>query len=608
MAKRFREHLLEDKKIGKDLLMKNVFLSVLLMTVVLGQTIAQGVSFEAKVSKRSLGLNERLRIDFVMNENGDDFTPPRFNGFRVVGGPNQSISNSWVNGKRSFSKTYTYFLTPTQKGAITIAQATIDIDGEIYKTTPVKITVTEAVKVPRDPNSPEYLIDDNLHLVAEISNTRPYLNEAITVVYKLYFRSPLRISDGRVVENPQFADFWSHNIDIPQLKVENSLYKGDSYNVVVWKKSVLYPQKKGKLTLEPLSLSLVIDLPSNRRDFFGNRILQQTSRTVTAGKRIINVKSLPEKGKPANFFGAVGQFNFDALINKNNLKATESFEIKLKVMGNGNLKLFNLPKLVLPNTLEVFEPEHIENVKTTLSGMQGNIEDKYTVVPRFQGKYPIAPISFSYFDPKKEEYFTLTSSEQIVDVYGGPLANNSNDDKITSAPKQLLANTDESFRFIKLKTNLEPIVKREFWNSKLFYSLLTSPIFLFFAFIFMIQRNKRLVQDKEGSRLRLANRLSKKFLGEAKKNLKNKTLFYDALERALYNYLKARLKINVDDFSKDKIAYILGSKKMVVEEIKPFIVLLENCELARYSPATDAKMQQDFDKALSVISNIDKKL
>ena len=185
--------------------MKNVFLSVLLMTVVLGQTIAQGVSFEAKVSKRSLGLNERLRIDFVMNENGDDFTPPRFNGFRVVGGPNQSISNSWVNGKRSFSKTYTY-LTPTQKGAITIAQATIDIDGEIYKTTPVKITVTEAVKVPRDPNSPEYLIDDNLHLVAEISNTRPYLNEAITVVYKLYFRS-LAISDGRVVENPQFADF-----------------------------------------------------------------------------------------------------------------------------------------------------------------------------------------------------------------------------------------------------------------------------------------------------------------------------------------------------------------------------------------------------------------
>jgi hypothetical protein len=588
--------------------MKNVFVSVLVMMMALGQAMAQGVSFEAKVSKRTLGLNERLRVDFIMNENGDDFTPPSFSGFRVVGGPNQSISNSWVNGKRSFSKTYTYFLTPTQKGALTIAQATIDIDGETYKTTPVKITVTEAVEVPRDPNSPEYLIDDNLHLVAEISNTRPYLNEAITVVYKLYFRSPLRISDGRAVENPQFADFWSHNIDIPQLKVENSTYKGETYSVVVWKKSVLYPQKTGKLTLEPLSLSLVIDLPSNRRDFFGNRILQQSSRTITAGRRTIDVKSLPEKGKPANFMGAVGQFNFDALINKNTLKATESFEIKLKVTGNGNLKLFNLPKLVLPNTLEVFEPEHAENVKTTLSGMQGNIEDNYTVVPRFQGKYPVASVSFSYFDPKKEEYFTLRSSEHIVDVYGGPVANNLNDNTTSVAAKQLLANTDESFRFIKLKPNLEPIVKKEFWNSKLFYALLTSPMFLLIAFVLLMQRNQRIAGDVEGSRLRVANRLSKKYLGEAKKNLKNKTLFYDALERALYNYLKARLKIKADDFSKDKIAEILSDKKLAGAEIQSFIALLENCEVARYSPATDAKMQQDFDQALSVISNIDKKL
>ena len=588
--------------------MKKIFVTVLVLVMAISQTMAQGVSFEAKVSKRTLGLNERLRVDFIMNENGDDFTPPNFDGFRVVLGPNQSISNSWVNGKRSFSKTYTYFLTPTQKGALTIAQATINIDGETYKTTPLKITITEAVKVPRDPNSPEYLIDDNLHLVAEISNTRPFLNEAITVVYKLYFRSPLRISDGRVVENPQFADFWSHNIDIPQLKVEDATYKGEPYSVVVWRKSVLYPQKTGKLSLEPLSLSLVIDLPSNRRDFFGNRILQQSSRIVTAGRRNINVKPLPEKGKPANFFGAVGQFDFDALINKKALKATESFEIKLKVTGKGNLKLFNLPELVLPNTLEVFEPEHAENVKTTLSGMQGNIEDNYTVVPRFQGKYPVASVSFSYFDPKKEKYFTLRSSEHIVDVYGGPVANNSIDNTTPAGVKQLLTNTDESFRFIKLNSNLEPIVKKEFWDSKLFYILLTSPLFLLVAFVFLMRRNQRLSDDVEGYRLRLANRLSKKYLGEAKKNLKNKALFYDALERTLYNYLKAKLKIKMDDFSKEKIVEILTNKKLAVEEVQSFIALLENCEVARYSPATDAKMQQDFDQALSVISNIDKKL
>lgn len=588
--------------------MKNKILPFIFFVLGITLSLAQGVSFEAKVSKRTLGLNERLRVDFVMNENGDDFTPPSFTGFRVVGGPNQSISNSWVNGKRSFSKTYTYFLTPTQKGALSIDQATIKIDGEIYKTTPQKITVKEAVDIPRDPNSPEYLIDDNLHLVAEISNTRPYLNEAITIIYKLYFRNPLRISDGRAVENPKFADFWSHNIDITQLKVEDGTYKGEPYKMVVWKKSVLYPQKTGKLSIVPLSLSLVIDLPSNRRDFFGNRILQQSSRTVTAGRRTITVKPLPEKGKPANFFGAVGQFDFDALINKNALKATESFEIKLKVSGKGNLKLFNLPQLVLPNTLEIFEPEHAENVVTTLSGMQGFIEDNYTIVPRFQGKYPISPVAFSYFDPKKEQYFTLRSSEQIVDVFGGPVANNSNGNTVPLATKQLLTNTDEFFRFIKLKPELEPIVQKEFWDSKLFYGLMGAPVFLLLAFVFLLQRNQRISDDVEGSRLRLANRLSKKYLGDAKKNLKNKALFYDALERAFYNYLKSKLRIKTDDFSKPRIAEILAKRNLTQEEIKSFLDLLENCEVARYSLATDAKMQQDFDQALAVISNIDKKI
>ena len=90
--------------------MKKIGIFVLMVFTGIVQTIAQEVSFDAKVSKRNLGLNERLRVDFIMNQNGDDFTPPDFSGFRVVGGPNQSISNSWVNGKRSFQKPILIFL------------------------------------------------------------------------------------------------------------------------------------------------------------------------------------------------------------------------------------------------------------------------------------------------------------------------------------------------------------------------------------------------------------------------------------------------------------------------------------------------------------------
>ena len=577
---------------------------VLLFTVF---NVTAQVSFEARVSKKSMGLNERLRVDFIMNKNGDNFTAPNFSDFRVVGGPNQSISNSWVNGKRSFSKTFTYFLSPKKKGAATLKAATVKIEGKVYRTTAVKITISESVATPRDPHSPEYLIDDNLHLVTEVSNPRPYLNEAITVVYKLYFRSPLKISDAREIESPKFQDFWSHIIKIPQLQVQNATFRGEDYKMVIWRKTVLYPQKTGKLTLEPLSLNVVIGLPSNQRDFFGGRIVQQTSRSITAEKRFINVKRLPEKGKPANFFGAVGQFDFDLILSKNALKASESFELKVKAIGRGNLKLFTLPKLSLPNTLEVYEPEHSEEVKTSLGGMKGSIEDKYTVVPRFQGKYPISPVSFSFFDPKKEEYFTLMSQEHIVEVYDGPIAGKTAN-KNNSTLNQLVSNENKSFRFIKLIPNLRPIEQLVFLGSKEFYLMIVTPFSLLLMFYFLLQLKIKRYGDVDRLKLKTANKLAKKYLGSAKKNLKNKIPFYDALERALHNYLKAKLSIETFDFNKGKIRQLLKEKSLSPGDIDSFVNLLENCEIARYSPATDAKMQQDFDQALNVIATIDRKL
>ena len=137
---------------------------------------------------------------------------------------------------------------------------------------------------------------------------------------------------------------------------------------------------------------------------------------------------------------------------------------------------------------------------------------------------------------------------------------------------------------------------------------MASPFLILLAFVIFARRNQRISDDIEGSKLRAANRLAKKYLGEAKNNLSNKPLFYDALERALYNYLKAKLKIKTDDFSKEKITELLSLKNLSPNEINLFVAVLENCEIARYSPATDAEMQKDFNQALQVISDIDKKL
>jgi hypothetical protein len=586
--------------------MKKIYFLLSVILLCFSQSIAQ-VSFQAKVSKNRLGLNERLRVTFEMNQNGDNFNPPSFNGFTVVGGPNQSVSNSWVNGVRSFSKSYSYFLTPTRKGKITIAQASVEIDGEVYKTTPVQVEVTQAVNNPNSPQARANAIaDENLHLVAEISKRDPYLNEAITVIYKLYFSSEISVSNVNEVEMPKYSDFWSHLIPITKLEIKRGQYKGQPYNYVTWRKTVLYPQKTGKLVIAPLTLNVSVDVPTNRRDFFGNRVYQKTPKIITAGKRTLEVRPLPQAGRPADFDGAVGDFDLNVKFNKTALKSSESFQATIKVSGRGNLKLFSLPKLSAPSSLEVYEPEHKENVKTNLLGMQGSIEDTYTIVPQYQGNYPIPSISFSYFDPVNELYVSLKSEEQLIDVFEGPTAYSNNPG--VSRPKKNTVNDDPYFDFIKLETILLPMGQEGFYGSMLFWGLLFSPFLLFVLIVLLKRRAENHVVDPVTQKQRRSARLSKKYLSSAKKELGDKENFYNALERALHNYLKAKLSIETAEFSKESISELLQQKNSQAATIADFISILEKCEVARYSPATEVSMQEDFNFTVQTITLLDREI
>ena len=577
--------------------------------VILTFNLQAQVSFDAKVSKKRLGLNERLRIDFEMNENGDNFNPPPFKNFQIISGPQQAVSRSWVNGVQSFSKTYTYFLTPRSKGNFTIGQAEVTINGEIYKTSPIEIEVTNAVKKPNDPNNVEGQIDGNIHLVAEVSNPNPYLNEGITIIYKLYFRNPISVSDVSELETPSYGDFWSHLIKIGRAEINmRGTFKGESYNEVVWRKAVLYPQKSGNLILEPLTLDLTLSLPSNRRDLFGRRILTQSQKTITTGEKVIKVKDLPKKNKPENFSGAVGKFDFDLILNKNALKASESFQAKIKVRGKGNLNLFNLPSINVPNTLEVYEPEHNEKVKVTLSGIQGTVEDSYTIVPQFQGKYPIPSIEFTYFDPKLEAYKTLFSQELIVDVYDGPTSGLPSVNSSLSNSKNSIVPNDSSFRFIKLDTKLQQKNQKIFWRSYLFWALLFIPIVLIITSILIKKYILNQTEDLTTRKQKRAQQLAKKYLSSAKKVIQDQAKFYEALERALHNYLKAKLKIETTELSKSKIQKLLNDKGIDKQISSEYVEVIENCERARYAPGSSINTKEDLEKSGELISKIDRQI
>ena len=566
------------------------------------------VKFEAKTSKTQLGVNERLRIDFTMNEDGDNFIPPSFENFKVVGGPSQSINNSWINGVRSFSKSYTYFLSPTKRGTFTIGQSSIEIDGNTYKTSPIQITVTAAVEIPKDPNDPNYIASESIHLVAEVSTTKPYLNEPVSVIYKLYVAENTGVRNWSELDSPRYNDFWSQNIEVNRQNVKEGKYKGENYRYVVLKKTVLYPQKTGKLNIEPLTLDVSVEVPSKRRDVFGRLMMTTTNRNVTAGKRTIDVKPLPSDGRPDDFSGAVGSFEFNMTSNKNTLKATEAFDLKLEVSGKGNLKLFKLPKPNLPSALEVYEPEHSEKVSTNLSGMRGSISDTYTVVPNAQGRYPIPTVSFSYFDLNTETYKTLKSNELVVAVTDDAELSSNENSATKEVQKTNVTTLSKQFSSFKSNGNLEPITKTNFYNTPLFWWLFFGPLLLIPLVIIITRNRGKRALDIEGNKIRQTNRLARKYLSSSKKAIGNKEAFYVALERALHNYLKSKLKIETSDFSKDKIDQLLTKKEVQKDATSQFLDALKSCELARYTPLGVADMERDYQKAVETINTLDKQL
>jgi predicted house-cleaning noncanonical NTP pyrophosphatase (MazG superfamily) len=524
----------------------------------------------------------------------------------VVGGPSSQVNQSWINGKASYQQSYIYFLEPKSEGEFVIAPASIEYKKKIYKSNPVKVTVTSAVEIPKDPDNPYYIAQQNIHLVAEVSNTRPYVGQGIYVVYKLYVSDNIGVHDWRVSESPQYNGFWNQDIEVKEINARRGNYNGEEYRYIILKRAILIPQRAGNLVIEPMQMDFSVGIPTGKGDFFGNMITKNINYSTKSAIRNVRVKDLPAEGRPVDFSGAVGEFEFSVSSSKSVLKTNEAAQIDVSVSGKGNLKLFEIPKITTPPELEVYTPEYKEAVVTSLNGLRGSVSEHYTVVPQFRGKYKIPEVSFSYFDPKAERYKTITTEALVVDVTEGRELVTGTDAR--SADKRVVVANDNNFRFIALNTVLRPKEKEIFLNSNRFYLLLLLPMVAIPVGIFVGKKRAERAGDIVGNRIRKADRLARKYLSEARKQLGKKEAFYIALEKALHNFLKAKLQVETSEISQDHITELLRKRKVDNDTIDEFLEVLNDCDFARYTPTTNVMMEQEYQKAKLVITKLDRQL
>ena len=586
---------------------QKIYYILILCALMSVSTYAQTPKLVASVSKNKLGLNQRVKIQFTINKQGaDNFQAPNFKNFQIVSGPSQSISQSWVNGSASFSQSYNYIIKPLKKGEFLIPAASIKLNNKILTSKPVKVIVLDPVDIPKDPNDPNYIAQQNVHLVAEISKSSPYVGEGIYVEYRLYVSQNISVRDFSYTDSPQYNGFWNQDIKIRGLTTQNGTYNGEQYRYVVLQKALLIPTKSGKLTIDPIEMDIVIGVPTGRGDFFGNPIVKNITKSFASAKKFIRSKELPIEGKPESFNGAVGDFNFIVSSSKNILKSNETATVSVKVTGNGNLKLFELPEIKTPSELEVFTPEQKEKINVTSRGIRGSVTKNYTIVPQFKGKYKIPSTEFSYFDLKEKKYVRLTSEDIFVDVLEGKELVTDSD--LASNAKKDIVVTGANFRYIQTSSAFSLANESDFYTSKFYYLILILPLLFIPIGIIIAKRNEARSNDILGNKLRKADRLAKKYLSEAKKQLGAKEAFYVALEKALHNYLKAKLRIETSDISKEKITELLKRKSVNESTIRSFIEVFNSCDMARYSPVSVVEMKDDYEKSRLVITQIDKQL
>lgn len=548
-------------------------------------------TFSASINKNKIGLNEQFTLTYTLDDSGDRFVAPNLSNFSVLAGPSTSSSTSIINGKVSKETSYTYRLRSKKLGAFTIYPAKIRVKGKELQSNTLSIQVLKSSPKATSNTSTEAIAKRNVFVQLELSNSNPYVGEQVIASYKLYFSQEVRSPE--LLETPTFTGFWHEEFDLGKnYPISETYIKGKKFQVAVLKKMVLIPQHSGALSIAPMELEVPVATPTNQRDFFGRRTSRIVNIICSTGKRLLEVKALPKQNMPIDFSGAVGSFEFTTKLDRDSIQTNESANLSLRVSGNGNLRMIELPEFDVPIDIEAYEPKYKENINLEKFGLSGFKREEYLLIPRNKGVYKIGSVRFSYFNPSKEKYITVNSPSYTLKVKGASSAN--------STPVVLNSFTKEDVNFIGkdilyIKTSLTNThtSKDLFFGSTAFYLILFIPLFLVIAVLVILLLSKKsiinLKKFKEGSSAKQAIRV----LNDPELEL------HTAIENSLQTFMFKKWRLKRAQFNKADLLEVFHKKQVPLNLINDFNKLIESSEMARFTSSEYLSNDQDL-KALTI--------
>lgn len=583
----------------------------------MGSLYAQTPFLAATANKSTIGLNEQLQITYTFNGSGRSFQGPDLRDFNILSGPNQSSNMQYINGQFSQSISFTYYLQARNIGNYKIGPASIEAEGKRIASNVVQITVVKGAAAQQQKGNSDESILSNKNIFAKgfLSKSNVMKGESVLLTFKLY--SNVTLVDFAIPKMPSYDGFWNQDIQLPQALERNTeLIDGQRYTVWEIKKLVLFPQQTGVLTIQPMEIECIARVKVNSQrsndpfsifndPFFGMGGVKDLKYAFKSDPIKIKVSDLPGNAPPG-FSGAVGQLNFEAKLDKNQTKANEAISLKIKISGNGNLKLADLPNIEFPQDLESYDPKVSENFKASESGVNGSKSIEYLIIPRHEGEYEIPAFTFSYYDLGKKQYISKSAGPYVIQVGKGSGTSAS----VSSGPTEksdfrLIGN---DIRYIKIQAPDFNKNLNSFYGSPLFITLSLCPFLLFGGMFFWQHQQHKLAGNTALLKRKNATSVAKKRLASARKLLDNKqdSLVLEEIHKALMGYIGDKFALPLSEMTRERASELLSEQHIHADLIAQYLKNIDNCEMARYGGlAGGISASNVYASAEKVISEIE---
>jgi BatD DUF11 like domain len=435
--------------------MKNAFITGVCVAAVVAPAFAAQSQVTASLEPQSIVLGESAQLTVTSNGSTQS-SVPHVDGLEIEA-TGQQTSIQMINGNVTANVAQLFSVTPNRAGDFTI----LPIGGSGQ---PIKLHVDKGSGVQTQRTIPQ----SRLHLPApsfsqplnsaavdsknqsaflriELPKQELTVGELVPVKVKAYFRAGVSASLNGLPTLSSDAFTLNKFDDNPDQT--NEAINGVPYTVVTWT-SALSAVKAGDYPLNvDLPVMVRVREKGARRnnpfkDFFGddsalddpffdNFFSNATQKPLTlhTDGATVKIKPLPTQGRPADFSGAVGQFEVGSAISENNGTTGDPLTLKIKIEGRGNFDRVTATGLTNSSDWKTYKP----NGKFTANdsaGIEGEKTFEQSIVPTKAGAQEIPALNFSYFDPEAQRYVTKSTTPIAIDVARG----NASDPVVTPAP------------------------------------------------------------------------------------------------------------------------------------------------------------------------------